>query len=224
MGPKGKNPATGDLFQQPLAELINLKHPLVKLAELIDWSVFETRWAEFFPSRTGRPASSPRLIAGLLYLQHTFACSDEDLIWTWVENPYWQHFCGETYFQHEPPIDPSSMTRWRQRVGEEGVEWLLTETIETARRGKMVKAKSFEKIIIDTTVMEKAVAYPTDSRLLERGRQHLVKLASALGITLRQNYNREAPRLATQVGRYAHAKQFRRMKASRKRPANPSIN
>lgn len=216
MGPKGKHPSTGDLFQQPLAELINLKHPLVKLGELIDWSVFETRWAEFFPSRTGRPASSPRLIAGLLYLQHTFACSDEDLIWTWVENPYWQHFCGETYFQHEPPIDPSSMTRWRQRVGEEGVEWLLTETIEAARRGKVVKAKSFEKIIIDTTVMEKAVAYPTDSRLLERGRQHLVKLAGTLGITLRQNYNREAPRLALQVGRYAHAKQYRRMKASLK--------
>lgn len=152
----------------------------------------------------------------MLYLQHTFACSDEDLIWTWVENPYWQYFCGETYFQHEPPIDPSSMTRWRQRVGEEGVEWLLTETIEAARRGKVVKAKSFEKIIIDTTVMEKAVAYPTDSRLLERARQHLVKLAGTLGITLRQNYNREAPRLAAQVGRYAHAKQYRRMKASLK--------
>ena len=216
MGPKGKHPSTGDLFQQPLADLINLKHPLVKLAELIDWSVFERRWAEFFPSRTGRPASSPRLIAGLLYLQHTFACSDEDLIWTWVENPYWQHFCGETYFQHEPPIDPSSMTRWRQRVGEEGVEWLLTETIEAARRGKVVKAKSFEKIIVDTTVMEKAVAYPTDSRLLERARQHLVKLADTVGITLRQNYNREAPRLAAQVGRYAHAKQFRRMNATLK--------
>jgi IS5 family transposase len=216
MGPKGKHPSTGDLFQQPLADLINLKHPLVKLAELIDWSVFESRWAEFFPSRTGRPASSPRLIAGLLYLQHTFACSDEDLIWTWVENPYWQHFCGETYFQHEPPIDPSSMTRWRQRVGEEGVEWLLTETIEAARRGKVVKAKSFEKIIVDTTVMEKAVAYPTDSRLLERARQHLVKLADTVGITLRQNYNREAPRLAAQVGRYAHAKQFRRMNATLK--------
>ena len=216
MGPKGKHPSTGDLFQQPLADLINLKHPLVKLAELIDWSVFESRWAEFFPSRTGRPASSPRLIAGLLYLQHTFACSDEDLIWTWVENPYWQHFCGETYFQHEPPIDPSSMTRWRQRVGEEGVEWLLTETIEAARRGKVVKAKSFEKIIVDTTVMEKAVAYPSDSRLLERARQHLVKLADTVGITLRQNYNREAPRLAAQVGRYAHAKQFRRMNATLK--------
>lgn len=216
MGPKGRHPSTSDLFQQPLAELINLEHPLVKLAVLIDWSVFETRWAEFFPSTTGRPASSPRLIAGLLYLQHTFACSDDDLIRTWVENPYWQHFCGETYFQQEPPINPSSLTRWRQRVGEEGVEWLLTETIAAARRGKVVKAKSFEKIIVDTTVMEKAIAYPTDSRLLERGRQHLVKLAETLGIRLRQNYNREAPRLAVKVGRYAHAKQYRRMKATLK--------
>ena len=86
MGPKSKHPATSDLFQQSLVELINLKHPLVKLAELIDWSVFETRWTEFFPSHTGRPASPPRLIAGLLYLQHTFACSDEDLLWSWVEN------------------------------------------------------------------------------------------------------------------------------------------
>ena len=133
-----------------------------------------------------------------------------------VENPYWQHFCGETYFQHEPPIDPSSMTRWRQRVGKDGVERLLAETIEAARRGQVVKARSFEKIIIDTTVMEKAVAYPTDSRLLERGRQHLVKLANTVGIRLRQNYNREAPRLAAQVSRYAHAKQYRRMKAALK--------
>ena len=216
MGPKGKHPSTGDLFQQPLIELINERHPLVRLAELIDWSLFETRWSAFFTSKTGRPATSPRLVAGLLYLQHTFACSDEELVWAWVENPYWQHFCGETYFQHEPPIDPSSLTRWRQRIGEEGVEWLLTESIEAARRGKVVKKQSFDRIIVDTTVMEKAVAYPTDSRLLERGRQHLVKLATTLGIRLRQNYNRQAPRLAAQVGRYAHAKQFRRVKASLK--------
>ena len=107
MGPKGKHPWTGDLFQQPLLELINAKHPLVKLTEWIDWSVFETRWSALFTAKTGHPASSPRLIAGLLYLQHTFACSDDDLIRTWIENPYWQHCCGETYFQHQAPIEPS---------------------------------------------------------------------------------------------------------------------
>ncbi|ATE59098.1 IS5 family transposase [Thauera sinica] len=217
MGPKPKGPQTGELFRQPLAELINGRHPLVKLAELIDWSVFEREWAPLFPSGRGRPATPPRLVAGLLYLQHTFACSDEALIWTWVENPYWQHFCGETYFQHEPPIDPSSLSRWRKRIGEAGVEWLLTATIEAARKAQVIKAASLEKVIVDTTVMEKAIAYPTDSRLLERGRQHLVKLAGRLGIKLRQNYNRQAPRLAGQVGRYAHAKQYKRMRATLKK-------
>ena len=80
MGPKGKHPSTGDWFRQALTELINAKHSLVKLAKLIDWSVFETRGSESFPSRTGCPANAPRLIAGLLYLQHTFACFDDDLI------------------------------------------------------------------------------------------------------------------------------------------------
>ena len=216
MGPKHQSSASGELFQQVLTELINLEHPLVKLAALIDWEVFQTQWAGFFPSKTGRPATPPRLIAGLLYLQHTFALSDEALIWSWVENPYWQHFCGEIHFQHEPPIDPSSLTRWRKRIGEAGVERLLSESIDAARRGKVVKEKSFDNVIVDTTVMEKAIAFPTDSQLLEKGRQHLVKLAESLGVGLRQNYNREAPRLAAQVARYAHAKQYRRMRAALK--------
>ena len=73
-----------------------------------------------------------RLIAGLLYLQHTFNASDEAVVNTWVENPYWQFFCGETYLQTELPIDPSSLTRWRKRIGEEGVETLLAASIEVA--------------------------------------------------------------------------------------------
>ena len=131
---------------------------------------------------------------------------------TWVENPYWQYFTGETYLQTRCPIDPSSLTRWRKRIGEEGVETLLMVTIDAARRGGMLKASSTDKIIVDTTVMPKAIAHPTDSRLLEKSRQHLVKLADENGIDLRQNYNREAPRLAAQAGRYAHAKQYKRMK------------
>lgn len=217
MGSKPKGPQIGELFRQALVDLISGNHPLAKLAELIDWHVFEREWAPLFPSGRGRPAMPPRLVAGLLYLQHTFACSDEVLVWTGVENPYWQHFCGETYFQHEPPIDPSSLLRWRKRIGEAGMEWLLTQTIEAAKKAKVIKAMSLEKVIVDMTVMEKAIAYPTDSRLLERGRQHLVKLADRRGIKLRQNYNRQAPRLAGQVGCYAHAKQYQRMRATLKK-------
>jgi len=131
---------------------------------------------------------------------------------TWVENPYWQFFCGETYLQTEPPIDPSSLTRWRKRIGEEGVETLLAVSIDAARRGGVIQKRSVQQVIVDTTVMPKAIAHPTDSRLLDRSRQHLVKVAEDNGLRLRQNYNRVAPRLASQIGRYAHAKQFKRMK------------
>lgn len=212
MGPKPRTPENNDLFRQRLDELVNLSHPLVQLAQHIDWSVFEDGWVGFFPSHRGRPATRPRLVAGLLYLQHTFALSDEAVVWGWVENPYWQLFCGETWFQHQPPIDPSSLTRWRQRIGAEGMEWLLAQTIEAAASAKVIKQHSLDKVIVDSTVQEKAIAYPTDSKLLNRGRQQLVQLVAETGITLRQNYNRIAPKLAGQIARYAHAKQYRRMR------------
>lgn len=217
MGPKPRTPENNDLFRQRLDELVNLSHPLVQLAQHIDWSVFEDGWVGFFPSHRGRPATRPRLVAGLLYLQHTFALSDEAVVWGWVENPYWQLFCGETWFQHQPPIDPSSLTRWRQRIGAEGMEWLLAQTIEAAVSAKVIKQHSLDKVIVDSTVQEKAIAYPTDSKLLNRGRQQLVQLVAESGITLRQNYNRIAPKLAGQIARYAHAKQYRRMRSHLKK-------
>lgn len=200
MGPKTPVPE-GDFFRQPLREQINLKHPLVRLTDLIDWDRLGAAMSAGFVSHRGRPASSPRLIAGLLYLQHAFDLSDEDVVWQWLENPYWQVFTGETYLQTRPPIDPSSLTRWRKRLGEAGVEELLAETIEAAKRANVIKSTSLKRVIVDTTVMEKAIAHPTDSRLLERCREHLVKAAARHGLKLRQNYNREAPRLANQIGR-----------------------
>jgi IS5 family transposase len=211
MGPK--TPVTErDFFRQPLRKQINLKHPLVRLADLVNWDRLGVSMSESFASDKGRPATSPRLVAGLLYLQHAFDLSDEEVVWQWVENPYWQVFTGESYLQTEPPIDPSSLTRWRKRLGEAGVEELLAETIEAAKRAGVIKASSVKRVIVDTTVIAKAIAHPTDSRLLERCREHLVKAAARNGLKLRQNYNREAPRLGLQIGRYTHAKQYKRMR------------
>ena len=212
MGPKSSQPQSGELFRPRLDEQINMQHPLVQLTALIDWTEIERTFAMSFTSGRGRPALPSRLVAGLLSLQHTFDASDEAVVNTWVENPYWQYFCGETYLQTELPIDPSSLTRWRKRVGEEGVETLLAASIDAARRGGVIRKASVQQVIVDTTVMPKAIAHPTDSRLLDKSRQHLVKAAEDNGLQLRQNYNRVAPRLAAQIGRYAHAKQFKRMK------------
>ncbi len=217
MKPRKPPPEQDDLLRARLVEMIDMRHELVKLADLIDWEVFEREWAGFFPSQTGRPATPTRVVAGLLYLQHAFRLSDEAVVARWVENPYWQHFCGETFFLHRLPIDPSSMTRWRNRIGEEGVEWLLTETIKAGQRAGAVQDDHLRKVTVDTTVMEKNIAHPTDARLYERARRKLVGLAREAGIDLRQNYNRLGPRLSGQVGRYAHARQFKRMSKTLRR-------
>ena len=209
---RSRPPEQDDLLRPRLVDMIDPRHELVKLAALIDWEVFESQWAGFFPSGTGRPAMPPRMVAGLLYLQHAFRLSDETVVARWVENPYYQHFTGETFFQHRPPIDPSSLTRWRQRIGEEGVEWMLTQTILAGQKAGALDAGSLKRVAVDTTVMEKNIAHPTDARLYERARAQLVALAAEAGVDLRQSYARLAPRLAVRVGRYAHAKQFRRMR------------
>lgn len=210
-------PEQDDLLRPRLVDMIDQRHELVKLAALIDWEVFEREWAGFFPSHQGRPATEPRLVAGLLYLQHAYRLSDEAVVARWVENPYYQHLTGEIFFQHRLPIDPSSLTRWRGRIGEEGVEWLLTQTIRAAQKSGAIDEDSMKRVAVDTTVMEKAIAHPTDSRLYERARDQLAALAQEAGVKLRQSYARLAPQLALQVGRYAHAKQFKRMRKALKK-------
>lgn len=206
-----------DVLRPRLVDMIDPRHELTKLAALIDWEVFEREWAGFFPSTTRRPATPPRLVAGLLYLQHAYRLSDEAVVARWIENPYYQHFTGEIFFQRRAPIDPSSLTRWRKRIGEEGVEWLLTQTIQVGQKAGAIDEDSVKRVAVDTTVMEKNIAYPTDARRYERARAQLVALTQQAGVDLRQSYARLAPRLALQVGHYAHAKQFKRMRKALKK-------
>lgn len=213
MGPKAaRDGGDHDLFRMELVNLIDQRHELVRLAALIDWEAFSQQWSPQFTSTTGRPALPTRLMASLLYLKHVYALSDEDVVERWCENPYWQHFSGERYFRHELPCDPSSLVRWRQRIGEEGCEWLLTHTIDAARSAGVIKRRSLEQVVLDTTVQPKAVAHPTDSRLLNRAREQLVDAAKDAGITLRQSYARVGKHADHKAGRYAHAKQYQRMR------------
>ena len=212
MGPKPAKAASDhDLFRTELVNLIDQRHELVRLAGLIDWQAFSDQWSPQFVSTTGRPALPTRLMAALLYLKHVYALSDEDVVERWCENPYWQHFSGERYFRHELPCDPSSLVRWRARIGEAGCEWLLAHSIEAARKAGVIKRSSLETVVLDTTVQPKAIAHPTDSRLLNRAREQLVGAAQKSGVVLRQSYARVGQAAELQAGRYAHAKQFRRM-------------
>lgn len=199
-----------DLFRSELSQIIDPRHPLVKLAGTIDWDRLDELFGATYSPDQGRPAISTRLMVSLQYLKYTHNLSDEDVLYGWVENPYWQYLGGMKFFQHSLPIDPSSMTRWRTRIGEAGAEELLKETIEAGLKLKAVKPSQLVRINVDTTVQEKNIRFPTDARLYDRVRERLVKAAQKRGIVLRQNYNRKSKHLVKQQGRYAHARQMKR--------------
>ena len=205
-----------DMFRNRLENILNRKHELYRLAALIDWALLEQEFGLLY-SENGRPGIPIRLMVGLSCLSHAFNTSDEETVRRWLENPYHQYFCGEEYFCHELPIDPSSLCRFRKRIGEEGSELILQVTVQAGLVSGAVKTSSLERVTIDTTVQEKAVAYPTDARLFNRSRERLVRLAGKLGVRLRQNYNRLGPRALMMVGRYFHARQTKRARREIKR-------
>jgi IS5 family transposase len=199
-----------DLFRTSLEAIINLRHPLVRLAAEINWDFLAKRFSSVCRVGPGQPPLPTRLVAGLFILKHMHNLSDEALCDRWVENPYFQYFCGEAVFRHELPFDRSSLTRWRQRLGEEQIAALLQESLSVAHRSGAIETKDLERVVVDTTVQEKAIAHPTDARLMHRAIEKLVDLAKLEGVKLRQSYLRLAKRAAIMVGRYTHAHQFKR--------------
>ena len=149
-------------------------------------------------------------MAGLAILKHMHHLSDEALCDRWVENPYFRLLCGKEFYQHRLVFDRSSLTRWRQRMGEEKLAALIQESLAAAVRTGAAKPPDFIRVIVDTTVQEKAIAFPTDARLMHKARERLVRLAKAKGVELRQSYARVGKIALIRHQRYAHAKQFKR--------------
>ncbi len=193
-----------DLFRARLETLVDPRHPLVRMAALIDWGRFAV---EFGPLYTdgGRPGLPTRQMVGLHLLKHMDGLSDAAVCARYLDSPYAQLFCGETYFQHALPLDRSSLTRWRQRIGPERLELLLAESLAAAQRGGAVAEKHLRRVTIDTTVQPKAVAHPTDSKLLHRAIEILVRLARRQGVCLRQSCLRVAKRARREAAKLIHS-------------------
>jgi transposase, IS5 family len=206
-----------DLLRSRLDHILNMDHALVKLAKTIDWRFLEERLGEVYDDDPGRPPLPTRLMAGLAILKSMHNLSDESLCERWLENPYYQLFCGEEFFQHRLPFDRTSLTRWRLRMGEERLMALLQESLAAAARLGAAKPSDFRAVIVDTTVQEKAITFPTDAKLMHRARERLVKLAKRHGIALRQSYARVGKIALIKHQRYAHAKQFKRANRQLKR-------
>ena len=206
-----------DLFRARLDQIIDLHHPLVRLAQKIDWPFLEERFGAVYKDGAGRPPLPTRLMAGLAILKHTENLSDEVVCERWIENPYYQYFCGEEFFQHKLPLDRSSMTNWRNRMGEERLQALLQESLSVATKTGALRPSDLARVVVDTTVQPKNVTFPTDAKLVHKAREKLVKLAKKLGVELRQSYTRVGKIELIRHQRYAHARQFKRArKALRK--------
>ena len=213
--------ATDDFFRARLDQMIDLRHPLAVLARRMPWSHIETALSPAFArknvegkviadddlfggtvetadggaSPAGRPRLPIRLMSALLYLKHAFNLSDEELVERWSENVVWQYFSGQTYYEPRLPCDATQIGRFRKAIGEGGVEELLKATIDTAVTTKAVRPTEFERVIVDSTVQEKAIAHPVDSRLLEIARAKVVQAAKFAGLTLKQTYVKEGREL-----------------------------
>ncbi|HEV2040655.1 MAG TPA: IS5 family transposase [Casimicrobiaceae bacterium] len=199
-----------DLLRPARDQIIDMGHPLVRLAERIDWDFLDRRFGSVCTAGPGQPGLPTRLVAGLFILKHMHNLSDEVLCARWIENPYFQFFCGELSFCHKAPFDRSSMTRWRQRLGEEQLVALIQESLSVAHKTGAIAAKDLERVIVDTTVQPKAIAHPADARLMHRAIVKRVDLAKRTDVPLRQSYLRLAKRAAIMAGRYTHAHQFKR--------------
>jgi len=211
MKPKPK-PLTQEqpLIGWRLDMVLDSQQELYRLASVIDWASLEAEFGALYCADNGRPGVPIRLMAGLHLLKHAYALSDEEVVQRWVQNPYDQYFCGEEFFQHELPIDPSQMTRWRKRIGESGCERLLKLTIDAGKRTKTINERSIEKVIVDTTVQPKAMAHPTDARLYRKIHGAMIRIAKSEDVELRQSYTRTVRNEFSQHARYAKAKQFKR--------------
>jgi IS5 family transposase len=199
---------SADLFRARLDQIINMKHELVQLAGKIDWAWIDGEIAPLY-SENGRPGIETRFVIGLLLLKHIYGLSDEGVCERWIHDPYFQHFTGEEFFQHEFPHERSDLSHWRKRLGDK-LELLLAESLRLAHESGALRTKDLMRVTIDTTVQPKAISFPTDAKLLHAAIKGLNRLARRHGLRLRQSYLRIAKQAAMMAGRYAHAKQFNR--------------
>jgi IS5 family transposase len=202
-----------DMFKTPLKHFIKENHELVLLAKKLDWVFLEKQLSKYYCIDNGRPGLPIRIVAGMLMLKRMFDESDESVIDRWVENPYWQYFCGEVYFCHEPPFDRTELIKFRKRIGEEGAEQLLKASIDLYPK-KEIQEK---EVLLDTTVQEKNITYPTDVKLQKKIIEKCRKIAKTEGIQLRQVYKKELKQLMIDQRFHDHPKRKKKARAAARR-------
>jgi IS5 family transposase len=199
------------MFEAVLVQMINPAHELCRLASEIDWGFFEREFAPLY-SGTGRPAHPIRRMVGFLIIKQLYNQSDEGVVARWVENPYWQHFTGEAVFRHRAPFDPSELVHFRNRIGGPGAEKILKESIRI--HGKSARES---EVVVDTTVQEKAVTFPTDAKLRRKVVDKCIAIARKEGLKLSRTYAKERKSLMLKLRFRNHPKRRKEARKAERR-------
>lgn len=202
-----KNPQL-NIFKTPLKQFINLEHETCILADKIDWDTVSDDFKRYYKD-FGRPSVPLRRMIGLVLLKYMHNLSDESVVERWIENPYWQYFTGEAFFQTEKPFDPSEFVHFRKRIGEKGAERLLKLSVDLF--GKEAKEK---EVLIDTTVQEKNITFPPDTKLHKKIIDKCNTIAKTEEIQLRQSYKRTIKQLMIDQRFRNHPKRKKKAKAA----------
>ena len=210
IGKQDKTPQL-NIFDTPIKNFINLNHELCELSRRIDWETIEKDFSEYY-SEIGRPSVPIRRMVGLLLLKQIYNLSDEAIIDRWIENPYWQYFTGEVVFQTSKPFDPTDFVYFRNRIGKTGAEKLLKASIQLY--GKEAEEN---EVLVDSTVQEKNITYPTDAKLHKKIIERVNKIAKQEGVELRQTYTRTIKQLMIDQRFHQHPKRKKKAKAALKK-------
>ena len=192
------------IFEVALESFIDMNHELVLLSKQIDWAEVESDFAEYYCADNGRPSIPIRTMAGMMLLKNIYNLSDEGVVARWVENPYMQYFTGEKVFRKRPPMDPIDMTKFRKRIGEGGAEKILR--ISLMVNAEEVTEKELEQVMIDSTVQEKNITFPTDAKLYRKIIERVQKMSEREHIKLRRSYTREVKALKLKIRFMNHPK------------------
>jgi IS5 family transposase len=213
----GKTPREHQMtiFEVALESFIDMNHELVLLSKQIDWDAVESEFAQYYCVDNGRPSVPIRKMVGMMLLKNIYNLSDEGVVARWMENPYMQYFTGEKVFQKRPPMNPIDMTKFRKRIGAEGAEKIFKLSLMV--NAKEITAKEMKQVIVDSTVQEKNITFPTDAKLYRKIIAKVLDMSRKEAIDLRRTYTRELKALKLKVRFMNHPTRMKEGKKAVKR-------
>ncbi len=200
-----------NLFYGSLMDMLDTNDPLIQLADIFPWSKFEEEFKKYYTGE-GRPPKPIRLMVGILLLKQLKNLSDESIVEHWKQNPYFQYFCGLSDYQASVPCHPTELVKFRNRIGKEGMEFILKMSVQLHG-----EAAEELQVIVDSTVQESNITFPTDGKLAIKIIIHLLKIAKKESIKLRRSFKKETKELRILLRFFRHPRKIKKAMGAMKR-------